>query len=89
MNRDREQKATDVTLLQFLRTFRTDTQKATRYKVKRAVLVGVKYFSYFNPCYFFQHNLMNVPFREIKDITHPNVETCAEGFQEKSQHLDA
>ena len=50
-------------MLQFLRTHRTETVLATEYKVKTSVMVDVKYFSYYNPAFYFQHSLTHVPFR--------------------------
>ena len=58
-----------LSLVEYLRKYRTSTAVATIYKRNTAVLVGVKVVSYFNVMYPFQHCLLYVPFTDLNHST--------------------
>ena len=62
---EREEQDSEMSFLEFLRTHKTSGSEAKRYASGDKALVGVKYFSYFNPQYFFQHCLMTIPFTSL------------------------
>ncbi|EDO31603.1 predicted protein [Nematostella vectensis] len=77
---NRGQDIQDYSLLQWLRTHDTNKSVPTPYK-RQTALVGVKYVSVFNPCFFFQYLLLNVPFKNISELRHPYHDTIPEQFK--------
>lgn len=68
LSRDAEER--DHSFLQFLRRYKTSQREASRYKRNQAVIVGLKFLSYFNPSFPYQHTLMYCPFTNLQDIFH-------------------
>ena len=64
----------DQTLLQWLRCHQTSGSKPKSYGEDR-VLVGLKYFSVFNPIFFFQHLTMHYPHRLAHQLQHQHAST--------------
>ena len=61
----------EMSLLELLRNY--DTNKAIPSPYKRShALVGIKYVSVFNSEYFFQHLVVNIPFRSQDTLKHPD-----------------
>lgn len=57
-------------------------KKAKKYKSKdHHTLLGIQYNSYTNPLYFWQHTVMNIPFRKINDLKHPQVDRMPDMIQ--------
>lgn len=59
-----------LTCLQYCR--QNTISKSTPTCSSRNNLVGVKYKYIFSKQFFFQYTIVNTPFRELKDITHPS-----------------
>ena len=57
--------------LNLLFRYNTNGDQPKLYKRTTKVLLAVKYVSYLNPLYFFQHSIMNCRYRNIESLFHP------------------
>ena len=67
----------DLTFLQWLREYDHEKNPPKRYK-DGSTLVGVKHFSVFNPIFFYQLLIMNLPHRSLDELHDPREERLPE-----------
>lgn len=67
----------DLTFLQWLREYDHEKNSPKRYK-HGSTLVGVKHFSVFNPIFFYQLLIMNLPHRSLDELHDPREERLPE-----------
>ena len=63
----RSEEDEDLTFLDWLRQYDHDKNPLKRYK-DGSTLVGVKHFSIFNPLFFYQLLIMNIPHRTVQEL---------------------
>ena len=73
----RSEEDEDLTFLDWLHQYDHDKNPLKRYK-DGSTLVGVKHFSIFNPLFFYQLLIMNIPHRTVQELRDPREDRLPE-----------